>query len=407
MSNLGLVLSLAFRNLFRNVRRTIITSGAVVAGVAVLIAGWGLVDGLDENVLRAHEHALTGHVLIRPATYPTDGLTLPLDEAKALPQEMVAALDGDERVVAWTRRTWFQGRAVSGADGMTVRAFAYDPVGEAEVFPRDEWRLRGAWPDAPGQVVVGSWLAGLLELEPGSDLVLEARTRAGAMNALSLKVTGVVATGTPTADRVVWVPQDTADMLIVPEGAVSHVAVKLQRRAQAEAVAQALTSADWTATTVRHETRDLLQLNAFRRRAISVVVLILMLIAGTGIANTVIMAAYERVREIGTLRAMGMTPGGIRALFLVEGAVLGFSAGAIGALLGSAVVTWFSVHGIDLSGVADQVGEMAMASTLYMSFTWPPVIVALVFGTGVSVVASIYPANHAARLNPADAVRAD
>ncbi|MCK6502729.1 FtsX-like permease family protein [Myxococcota bacterium] len=407
MSDMGLILRLAFRNLFRNLRRTVITSGAIVAGVAVLIGGMGLVDGLDENVLRANEQAMTGHVLLRPDGYPTDGRSLPLEQAVPLPAELVSRLDSDPRIQSWTPRTWFQGRAVSGVDGMTVRAFTYDDAREAATFARERWVLKGAWPDGPGQVVVGQWLAGLLELEPGADLVLEARTRAGAINALGLRVTGIVHTGTPAADRVIWVPQQTGELLIVPEGAVSHVALRLDRRAQADAVVAALAGTGWTATTASWEARDLLALNAFRRKAISLVVLVLLLIAGTGIANTVIMAAYERIREVGTLRAMGMTTGGIRALFLVEGAVLGMSAGLVGALLGGTLVAWFSAHGIDLSGAADQVGDLAMSSTLYMRFSWGPILAALAFGVVVSVLASIYPANHAARLNPADAVRAD
>ncbi|MCB9780754.1 MAG: ABC transporter permease [Alphaproteobacteria bacterium] len=403
----SLISSLAARNLLRNVRRTVITAGAVVAGVAVLIAGWGLVDGLDENVLRAQEGALSGHLVVQPSDWPEDGLSTPVEDAEPLPDALVAQLRADPRVQGLTTRTWFDGRAVSGIDGMRVRGFAYDPDTQAQVFDVDRWQLDGDWPTAPGQVVVGQWLAHLLELSPGSELVVEARTVTGAFNALPMTVSGVIHTGTPTADRVLWVPAPLAQDLLRYDGAVSHLAVRLQRRGQADAVADSVTTPGWTAHTATWLSRDILAINAFRRRAISVVVGILMLIAGTGIANTVIMAAYERVREVGTLRAMGMSPAGIRALFLVEGAVMGASAGLVGTAIGCAVVLWFSTHGIDLSTVADEVGELAMASTLYMRFSWPPVVVALVFGLLVSVVASIYPANHAARLDPAEAVRAD
>jgi len=402
-----LILALAFRNLLRNLRRTVITGGAVVAGVAVMIMGWGLVDGLDENVLRAQEGTVTGQVVLRPDGWPEQGTAFPLDEAQLPSPALVAALDADERIEAWTGRTWFQGRAVAGTEGITVRGFTYDPERDARVFDREGWKLDGAWPAAPEEVVIGQWLAGILQRGPGEELVIEARTRSGAINALRLKVSGVISTGTPAADRVVWIPLPQGETLLGLEGAVSMIALRLPRRSLAEEVAASLGGQGWRATTVMWETRDILSINAFRRRAIALVVVILMLIAATGIANTVIMAAYERVREIGTLRAMGMTPGQIRALFLVEGAVLGSVAGLSGALIGVVVVAWYARHGIDLSQVANNVGDMAMASTLYMRFSWPPVLGALGFGLGVALLASLWPAHHAASLNPADAVRAD
>ncbi|HNC94883.1 MAG TPA: hypothetical protein PKW90_02100, partial [Myxococcota bacterium] len=79
------LLRLSFRNVLRNPGRTAITSVAVVAGVALMILGWGLVDGVDENVLRASSQTMTGDVLLRPVDYPTDGTSFPLDKAKAIP----------------------------------------------------------------------------------------------------------------------------------------------------------------------------------------------------------------------------------------------------------------------------------------------------------------------------------
>ena len=137
------------------------------------------------------------------------------------------------------------------------------------------------------------------------------------------------------------------------------------------------------------------------------VVFILLAIAGTGIANTVVMAAYERVREIGTLQAMGMSRNGIRGLFLLEGGIMGLTAGLLGAILGSGVVLHFAQNGIDLSGLAQASGAMNFSTILYMRFNAEVVGWALAFGVGVSLLASIYPAQHAARMNPADAVRAD
>ena len=406
--NLALVTELAIRNLARNGRRTAITSAAVVAGVSVLIMGFGLVDGLDENVIRAQEDAVGAHLLLRPEGYPADGFSYPIEQSLPPSAELIAALEGDSRVVAWAPRLWFTGRLVAGADSVRVKGIGYDPVADAAVVPRDGWELVGAWPATPEEVVLGSGLAGLLQVAPGAVVTLETRTRPGALNALTYTVSGVVSAHSPAVDAFgVWMPLTTAEPLLLAEGARTHLALRLRRRSQADAVRGALAGRGWVGQTSLEEVADLLALNAFRRQALYLVVLILMLIAGTGIANTVIMATYERVREIGTLRAMGLSRPGIQALFLIEGAVMGLFAGLLGAAVGAAVVGWFSLRGIDLSGVVNSLGEVSMSTILYMHFSWGAVLFAVAFGCGVSLLASIWPALHASRMNPADAVRAD
>jgi len=408
---LGLIISLARRNLTRNFRRTAITSAAVVAGVAVLIVGFGLVDGLDENVIRTQEDSVSSHLLLRPTDYPTDGLNFPLDQAQQIDEDAATALASSD-VEAWTARLWFTGRIISGMDSIRIKGIAYDPVGEDDVFDRSRWLVTnaqsgGQWPSQPNEIALSSGVAKLLEVNPGQNVTIETRTLPGAINAMTYTVSGIIQTGNPGVDTFgVWIPRDTANTLLVSENIVSHVAVRLKRRGLAENTKPLLSSGGWVASTSIEEVSDLLALNAFRRKAIELVVFILMAIAATGIANTVIMAAYERVREVGTLRAMGMTRWGIRALFIIEGGVMGLTAGVLGSILGAGIVEYFAATGIDLGALTDTMGELSMSSMLYMQFSWGPIWGSIVFGVLISIIASLYPAHHAANLNPADAVRA-
>ena len=152
----------------------------------------------------------------------------------------------------------------------------------------------------------------------------------------------------------------------------------------------------------------MLALNTIRRRALIVLVFVIMAIAGTGIANTVVMAAYERIREVGTVMALGMPKREIRALFLLEGAVMGLTAGLLGAILGGAAVLYFQESGITLGESAISAsGSMPISAYIYTHFRWAPVFGSLFFGVGIAVAASLQPANYAANLVPADAVRAE
>ncbi len=405
---LRLLASLAARNLARNVRRTAITGVTVTFGVAVSVLGWGLVHGLDENVLRAARRAAASDVLLRPDGYPTDGMDWPLAMARPVTPDMAATLDA---AGTWTPRVAANVRLVKGADASRIVVTGYDPVRDPRVFPRARWRLTGAWPEAAagvdgGGVVVGAGLASTLGLSVGDRVVLEGRTRDGALNALPFVVRGVVATDHAGLDNTTaWVRMDDAETLLRTDGAVTHVALDVPGD---EAEAGALTVPGWTARTTREEVAETLALNEIRKKSLVLFVGVVMAIAATGIANTVVMSVFERVREIGTLLSLGMRRVEVRALFLLEGGLLGLLAGSLGAALGAASVVYFARDGIDLGATLTQVsGNAPISAVLFTRFTWPPLLGSLAFGLVSSLLASAWPASHAARLHPADATRAD
>ena len=407
-----LILSLAVRNLFRNTRRTVITSGAVVFGVALQVLGWGLVDGLDDNFLRAVSTTTTGDILLRPPEYPTDGLSYPLEEAAAPP-----ALTGFSGEAA--SRVLFSARVVHKADAARAVGVAYDPDQDYRVFPRERWRVQGVWPDAgQSQVALGDALGRLLGVGVGDEVVVQARTVAGAQNALSYTITALVHTDNGQLDNTaVWLRMDAADALLQLQGRRTHLSLHVGTLEDAAVVrdrlqaAGAFTGPDgklWDAKTTREEAADMLAINDIRRRAILMLVGVIMAIAATGIANTVIMAAYERVREIGTLLALGMKRRDVSLLFLTEGAMLGLGAGSVGAAIGTAGVLYWQFNGIVLGEeTMKATGNLPVSAIIYTHFNWAPVIGSLVFSALVAIFASVQPARFASRLNPADAVRAD
>ncbi len=395
---------LALRNLFRNVNRTFITSITVVFGVALPILGWGMVDGLDVNTLRAARSTTVGDVLLRPDGYPTDGLEYPLADAAPL-----GALAGKLDAVApdaWAARTVFPSRLVKGVESVRAQGIAYDAATDARVFPRDEWALEGAWPAVGAtEIVLGQGLARLLDAKVGDDLVVEARTFPGALNALTFRVAGVVNTDSGATDNLgFWMELGIAEQLLQLDGRRTHVALRADAP---ERVAADLGGLGWSVRTLAEECADILAANMIRRYALLFLVGIIFLIAGVGIANTVIMAAYERVREIGTLVALGMKKRDVGALFLLEGAGMGLVAGLLGVALGAAGVLYWQANGIYLGEAVKQAGNVAMGATLYMQFRWPPILVSFGFGLGIAIFASLWPARYAANLNPADAVKAD
>jgi len=409
-------LKLAARNVFRHYGRTILSLVSIVAGVAVIIFGRGLIEGTRENIIRAQIDTVSGHVLVLPADYPTTGFQHPVDRLLELSPETAAWLDAHSD--AWTRRVLFTPQIVHGPDAMRVRAFGFLPGRDETVFPRGGWRVEGRMPrNQEDGILVGTGVARLFQLKPGTRVIMTARTVAGAINALEVPVAGVLTTGNPMIDMVgVFMAMPLARELLRSGSGFSHLAVRLSNRNQADQAAGELRNRFGAQALVRtwhDETAGLLAAQDLRQTMLDVIALALVAIAAAGIANTILMAAYERVREIGTLRAMGMTRLGVLGLFVGEGLLTG----SAGALLGSAIGGWlmykFSRDGIDLSGLIAGVGSggaynsIPFSAVLYSGFSWATIVGAGAFGLMVAVLASLYPAVIASRLLPADAVKDD
>lgn len=402
---MSFLVGLALRNLGRNLKRTVITSVAVVAGVALMILGFGFVDGLDENVIRANINTTSGHVLLRaPGVDPT-ATSFPTADLRPLPPQLEQALGAG----AWAPRVLFDVTLMHGQDALRARGVGYDPARDPQVFDRTRWEVEGALPEAEG-VVLGNNLARMLGVKAGDVVFAQVRTAQGAINALALPVAAVATTRVPALDNAgALMPMPQALALVQAQGP-TLVAVRLDDRDAAlpEAARLRAAAGDWQVYTWQDEVRDMLEINQIRRRAITLVVFMIMAIAATGIANTVIMAAYERVREVGTLAALGMPPAQLRLLFLLEGGFMGLGAALLGVALGGAGTAYWSKNGIDLTQQIESAGStIPIETVLYAHFEVAPLLWGLGFGLGVALLSSLFPAWHASRLNPADAVRAD
>jgi len=248
-------------------------------------------------------------------------------------------------------------------------------------------------------------------VKAGDRVVLRTRTHAGAINALDVPVAGLVNTGNMALDGTTAYMADALARDLVRNDRPTHVGVRLKRRADAPDLAGPLASAIGPGAevlTVQGETAELLRMQQMRRTALNVLVGVLLAMSALAIANTILMAAHERVREVGTLRAMGMTRRRIVALFVIEGALMGGVAGLVGLALGGGGAWYFSQNPVDLGALMEGVdyGNLQFSAYLYAAFEPEGMVLPFAIAAGTAILASIYPAFLASRLEIADAVRA-
>lgn len=407
------LLAIAARNILRNTRRSVVSGAAIFVGVTAIIALKGFLNGFIKNAVEDAAFAKVGAIQVHKRGYENADRNL-LDYDLPADGTLAARIAAVPGVKAVTSRISIEGMLSNGSVSSMFVATAIDPATEYQVCPKRRDNVApGSKPleaGAPGDtatstdILIGSELAASLDARIGSTLTMTSAGKSGAQNALDVTVRGFLPSRMIVeSKRLVTAPLAlTQDLLRMP-GRVTEYAIAvddIDRVADVAARLQQLLGPeylveDWR--TLMPAVRDRL---AIQNVVLLVIMLILFLLVASGIANTMLMAVYERVREIGTMMAVGTRRWQVRVLFLAEAGFLGLGGGALGAAVGSALVLWahrgvsFHPPGGDLMTVFPFVPIKFVLTTIGFA----------VVGT---VAAGAFAAWRASKLSPVEALRAN
>lgn len=414
--------SLAWKNMLRHGRRTAITASAIAVGLAAFIAMDSMLLGLDLESERNLIWYETGSAKVLHEEYWKEHEELPLDLAIADPEEVISGLEGAG--VTATPRIVFQAELVVRRDpypedgSLAIRGYGVDPARDGRVFRIDEHVMAGRWLE-PGDtgVVLGAVLADRLGAEVGFPLIIVTRTAEGYFQTIDAEVVGIVETPNPVVDRSsVYLPLDVARLYLQMEGRATEIALHLPETAKLEesltlargALGGAADSAvgDLAVLSWRELAADYVALAETKKSGSGIILFLVFVIAVVGISNTMIMAVFERTREIGTLRALGMPDRRVRLLFLYEAGAVGFLGSLAGLLVGAGVVYALVRWGIDYSAMIEEM-DIGYRTAGIMRGAWNPAafVQALVAGVLVSAASAYLPTNHAVRRSVPDCLR--
>ena len=413
---------LAMRNLRRHVRRTVLTSSAMVVGGALLVFTFSLGDGYHEQWIDSGVRLGEGHVTIeRPEFRVSRRIEdrLPAEVRRAA-EEAIESPEVAPRVVATTAKLAVNALASSAAGARPARIVAVDPVAEADFSPIDERVIEGRYlaPDDRLAAYVGVELIDSLELRLGSRFVVQAQDAEREIAGQLLRVVGIFESGVPEVDQsLVHIPLATAGEWLGSAGDVTNVGVVLDDSTATAAVAGRLERA-LDGLIARGDARVMgwREANPALGAAVAIddfgnylVQGFIFTIIAFGIVNTVLMSVLHRRREFGVLRALGLTPGQTGAIVLVEGLTMTAVSGFIGVGIGLAVTLLIADNGLDFSALMD---EMTFSGVLIEPIAYPLVrtvrlVQVLLFILFVGAAASVYPALRAARLDVTEAMKFD
>jgi ABC-type lipoprotein release transport system permease subunit len=399
---------MAYRDLGRNRRRSILSLVAVALGLALLIVMNGYIAGVMDEAIQNDIRLRTGHVQIRAASYEEEKVSLQWEDLLDDPEPLAQRAGALPEVQAAAPVLWASGILNTIDDSAGLRIYGIDPTSPLYA-PIQEAMVAGTFltPDDRSGILIGKRLADTMGIGLGQDVNLTIVNADGQPDEANFTVRGLFATGIGSYDQSsVLMPLARAQAFTRTGEHASAITILLKRQDNADHVAAALAGSGITALTWRDLNQLMLQTAEASMAFYMVLDIIVMLIVAVVIANTLLMAVFERIREMGILAALGMKGRQIMLMFLLEAATLGLAGIIVGVALGSAGVGYLATAGLYIGDMSAVASEVALGSTVHARFV-PVTFASLSFWTLVIILlASLYPAWFAIRREPAEALRA-
>jgi ABC-type lipoprotein release transport system permease subunit len=400
------LMTLSWRNLWRNYRRTLIMLLAITVGVWAMIFMTALLRGMVDNMVRTGISVLPGHVQIHAKAYRDDPS---VTHSLPAPEQALLAILNSQDVVAWTGRIKVPAMVSSEQDNRGVTLLGVDPAGELAMGfdPTDisEGRfLDGA--DDRG-VVIGKKLMERLETRLGKRVVVMSQDPENAIADRGFRVVGVFTADLESREEsVVYAGRDVIQAMLGVDTDISEIAIL----GHDYRTPQALTASIRNTVPADREVLSWLELDPYLSTMMRVMdgfvlvwMVVIFLALSFGLVNTLMMAVFERVREIGLMRALGMRPSGIVYQILVESLLLLMLGLLAGNLLALGTIAWLK-DGIDVSAVAKGMEMMGAASVMYPVLQWSDLVLANVVVIVLGIITSLLPAWRASQYRPVEAL---
>ncbi len=402
---------IAYRDLGRNRRRTVLTLLAVALGMALLVVMSALLKGAVEGSLENSFRLQTGHLQVREESYDEDKVSLEWKDLLNDPQGLAQQVGAVPGVRVATPVLWANGMVTVRDESVGVQVIGIDPLSEVHA-PIREALVAGEFltPDDRGGVLIGKRLADSMALAVGQNINLLVSTADQQSDQATFTIRGLYSTGVAQYDETtVFLPLAKAQAFTRTGERASAIRILLDRREDADAIATALRSPERTALTWRDLNRVFLQAIEQSQVFMQLMYLVVLGVVAVIIANTLLMAVFERTREMGILAALGMKGRQILLMFVLEAGTLGLVGIALGLILGGLAVLYLATVGLPI-GEAAAAGEAANVITygniLYARFSLPDTVSLSIAELIITLLASLYPAWFAARKEPIDALRA-
>ena len=404
-----LYLRLAWRNLWRHRRRTLIVVLAMGLGLAMMMMYDGLVSGFSQAIYGNAIKVLGGNIQIHATGYRAQSNQtplMPLEDEQAVLESALA----QPQVQAATLRINTGGLASSREGAFAVGITGIEPEKELEVNLAAQHVVAGRYLTAEDQdmIFIGKGLADAMSVTVGDRITLTGQATHEQMRRRTMTVAGIYDLGMPDIEkRTIYISLKEAEDLYDLSGHATEVTLTLKRLGEEPAVVDAL-KPDLPGYEIETWETNFPELQAAlgtKGGVMNIFSVIILMIAGIGILNLLLMAVYERTREIGILGALGLKPRQISLLFVLEGTMMGVVGVAAGITLGLMLNGLLKRVGLDYTAFANVTSYMALiGGRVYPDWGLDKIIGRALTVLIIAALAAFIPAREAAQREPAEAL---
>ncbi len=402
-------LQLAWRNIWRNTRRTVIILTAVVIGVWSMVMLGSLMRGIAVGMVNNGISSLTGHIQIHHKGYREDpaienSITDPMLVEKTLGEILPAD-------AVWTARVRVNAVASNARHSSGVTLVGIDPSSEAKASFIGRAISQGRYLNADDRngIIIGEALMKKFDTKPGRKLVLMSQDTQREIASRAFRIVGIFrAEMAATEKQFVFVLQQTSrKMLGLGEG-ISEISILLPGKPDNPEIYKQLKT---TLPSEQFEVNTWRELLPFQTAYLKILdgfmwiwYLVVFVAMGFGIVNTTLMAVFERMREFGLLKALGMKPWWILREVLTESFFLLATGMVIGNILAFICIFALAGSGIDLSALAAGAEYAGMTRVIYPAIALKDILMSNLVVLFLGILVSAYPAVKAARFTPVEAL---
>lgn len=407
------ILQLAAKNLMRYKRRTAITAVAIAFGLMMYVFVDSLLLGAELESMRNLRWYETASLRVHDSAYWEDRYFLPLDASIESPQPILDLLKAEG--ITATARTSFAADMILyqddfGEDGnMSVQVTAINPATDFDVYRFENTLIEGRFLQSGEMdgIVLGSWFAEDIGAKVGYWVTLVTRGKGGFYEAFDMEIVGIINCPNPNVNRsLVMMDIQAADLYLAMDGSISSIDIVLGEKSNLNEVVQSLQpklqaiDADLTLYTWEDLARDYLAILEAKQGGTGMILFLVFIIAAVGVSNTMLMAMYERMRELGMMRSLGMRDRDILLAFLFEAGGIGLLGSVVGILLGCLANLYLVNVGFDFGFMLrDMDIGFRIQNVMRGAWSIPTLIKAFLSGIGLSMIVAFLPIRRALKLD--------
>jgi len=401
---------ISWRNIWRNKSRTFVIITAIALGLWGGIFSTAFMNGMTEQQIYSSIHTETGHIQIN-----AKGFLLNYDMLQYIPNadSMAVSIERDPAVAAVSPRIQMMAMAstASSSTGVMINAVEIDK--QKKVSDLHKSVIKGTYfeDDRSNPIVIGQQLADKLHANIHSRIVMTLQTLENEITYAAFTVVGIYRTHNSDFDRqqVFVRRKDLQSLISFPEHAASLITVLLNKTDDSKEVTARLKKQypslevqDW------QQLSPMTQVMSGTIKQFSLIFVGIILIAlAFGIINTMLMAVLDRTREIGMLLSIGMSPSKVFRMIMLETILLSLTGAAAGVMVSVFTIMYFNHAGIDLSMLGEGANALGYSTMVYPSLGFEFYLQLAALVIFIAMIAGIFPAVRALKMNPSEAIRGE